>query len=103
MHLFIKHHISLIDTTQWHLAVSAAAECIKSGGIVAVPTDTLYGLCTLAEYADRLYKLKKRPSEKPLGLIINEPEQITKYVLFNYTYFCKKAILGNYGGPKYLQ
>jgi L-threonylcarbamoyladenylate synthase len=51
----------------------SAAECILKGGIVAYPTETVYGLG--ARYDDervlgRLYRLKKRPADKTMPLII---------------------------------
>jgi L-threonylcarbamoyladenylate synthase len=50
-----------------------AAECIRKCGIIAYPTETVYGLG--AKYDDenvlaRLYDLKKRPAEKTMPLII---------------------------------
>ena len=54
---------------------------MKSGGVIAVPTDTLYGLCALAENSDRLYRLKRRPNGKPLGLFMDDGEEIFKYLI----------------------
>uniref|UniRef100_A0A1I8C1J7 Threonylcarbamoyl-AMP synthase n=1 Tax=Meloidogyne hapla TaxID=6305 RepID=A0A1I8C1J7_MELHA len=68
-----------LNNAEWFKAVFGAVECLKNGGVVAVPTDTLYGLCTLAENADRLYKLKRRPKGKPLGLFLNEGEDVFSY------------------------
>jgi L-threonylcarbamoyladenylate synthase len=54
-------------------AVTEAAECLKSGGVVAYPTDTVYGLGALAgdELAVRkLYRIKGREFDKPLPLLI---------------------------------
>jgi L-threonylcarbamoyladenylate synthase len=50
-----------------------AAQCILNGGIIAYPTETVYGLG--ARYDDdeilgRLYNLKKRPTDKTMPLII---------------------------------
>ncbi|KAF7640203.1 YrdC-like domain-containing protein [Meloidogyne graminicola] len=68
-----------LDNAAWFKAVQDAVKCLKSGGIIAVPTDTLYGLCTLIENSDRLYKLKKRPNGKPLGIFINDGEDVFSY------------------------
>jgi|WetSurMetagenome_2_1015567.scaffolds.fasta_scaffold62779_2 L-threonylcarbamoyladenylate synthase len=51
----------------------SAAERILKGGIIAYPTETVYGLG--ARYDDdrtlrRLYRLKKRPADKTMPLII---------------------------------
>jgi L-threonylcarbamoyladenylate synthase len=50
-------------------AVARAAECLKQGGLVAFPTETVYGLGTDATNARaiaRLYEAKGRPSFNPL-------------------------------------
>ncbi|CAB3411342.1 unnamed protein product [Caenorhabditis bovis] len=57
-------------------AVEAAAAILLRGGVVALPTDTLYGISTLIPYSDRLYALKKRPYEKPLGIFIPSPQSV---------------------------
>jgi L-threonylcarbamoyladenylate synthase len=54
-------------------AVSRAARCLRDGGLVAFPTDTLYGLGALAsddEAVEKLFQAKKRPSDKPLPLLL---------------------------------
>jgi len=53
---------------------------LQDGGIVAYPTDTLYGLG--AKYDNeqtlkRLYDIKNRPDEKAIPIIIGDPEQIS--------------------------
>lgn len=50
-------------------AVTAAARCLTAGGLVAFPTETVYGLGTDAANARaiaRLYEAKGRPSFNPL-------------------------------------
>jgi L-threonylcarbamoyladenylate synthase len=50
-------------------AIAAAARCLKSGGLVAFPTETVYGLGADAgngEAVARLYAAKGRPSFNPL-------------------------------------
>ena len=53
--------------------LSYAVEVIKSGGLVGVPTETVYGLAgngldTAA--VERIYEVKGRPSVKPLSLLV---------------------------------
>ncbi|MEM3139240.1 MAG: Sua5/YciO/YrdC/YwlC family protein, partial [Archaeoglobaceae archaeon] len=46
-----------------------AVDILRKGGIVAFPTETVYGLGCDAfneEAVDRLYKVKNRPRNKPL-------------------------------------
>ena len=57
----------------------AAAQCLKSGGIVAVPTDTVYGLGAdpfNASAVQRLYTLKGRPDGKPIPLVLSSVEDV---------------------------
>lgn len=60
----------------------AAAQCLRSGGLVAFPTETVYGLGgngldPLA--AKKIYEAKGRPSDNPLILHLYEPEEAEKY------------------------
>src|SRR5881227_1693540 len=51
------------------VAVTAAARCLEEGGLVAFPTETVYGLGADAGNAAaiaRLYQAKGRPSFNPL-------------------------------------
>ena len=43
------------------MCVQVAAEVLQGGGVVAVPTDTIYGLACLVQHpaaVDRLYTIK---------------------------------------------
>ena len=54
-----------------------AAEIIKDGGLVAVPTETVYGLAGsgLNEQAvGMIYEVKGRPAIKPLSLMVHGSE-----------------------------
>lgn len=60
-----------------------AANIIKSGGIVAFPTETVYGLGANGldeEAVKNIYKAKGRPSDNPLILHISEIEQLDPLV-----------------------
>jgi L-threonylcarbamoyladenylate synthase len=52
---------------------SAFEGCIRSGGVVVFPADTVYGLACDAENADavgRLYALKGRAPDKPAAVMV---------------------------------
>ena len=56
-----------------------AAQCLKSGGIVAIPTDTVYGLGAdpfNASAVQRLYTLKGRPDGKPIPLVLSSVDDV---------------------------
>ncbi len=57
----------------------AAAEVIKAGGLVAFPTETVYGLGANAfdaTAADRIYAAKGRPSDNPLIVHISSMDEL---------------------------
>lgn len=60
------------------------AQLLRQGGVGVLPTDTVYGIvCSLLnqDAVQRIYDLKDRPLEKPIGtILIADPEQIEKYV-----------------------
>ncbi|PIO55383.1 Sua5/YciO/YrdC/YwlC family protein [Teladorsagia circumcincta] len=60
-------------------AVEAAADVLLRGGIVALPTDTIYGVSTLIQHSAKLYSLKRRPASKPLGLFLTDPAEIPRW------------------------
>ncbi|MGG5462842.1 L-threonylcarbamoyladenylate synthase [Clostridium sp. B9] len=60
-----------------------AAEIIKSGGIGAFPTETVYGLGANAldgEAVTKIFKAKGRPQDNPLIIHIADKNDIEKYV-----------------------
>lgn len=59
-----------------------AAECIKDGGVIAYPTETLYGLGADAlneEAVKKIFEAKGRPDNKPLT-VITASKDISDYV-----------------------
>jgi L-threonylcarbamoyladenylate synthase len=57
--------------------ISQAAEIIKRGGLVAVPTETVYGLCCDGfndSAVKRLFEVKGRPVDKPMSLLVTGAE-----------------------------
>ena len=59
-----------------------AAEIIKTGGLVAIPTETVYGLGAngLDEQAVlKIFEAKGRPQDNPLILHISDPAEIERY------------------------
>jgi L-threonylcarbamoyladenylate synthase len=61
--------------------IKLAIAILKKGGVVAFPTDTVYGLAAnpLNEQAvDRIYKAKKRPRNLPLPLLLAEKSDLLK-------------------------
>jgi L-threonylcarbamoyladenylate synthase len=69
-------------------AVAAAARCLAEGGLVAFPTETVYGLgadATNATAVARLYQAKGRPSFNPLIAHVRDIETAMRIARFDDT------------------
>ena len=67
------------DTT----ALIEAAQILRNGGLVAFPTETVYGIGADAgnpKAIERLNQVKGRPPEKPYSLHLYAPEQMRAFV-----------------------
>ena len=63
--------------------IGRAAEVIKSGGLVAIPTETVYGLAgsaLLEDSARKIYAAKGRPADNPLIVHIAKFEDLKPLV-----------------------
>ncbi len=59
-----------------------AEKILKSGGIVVLPTDTLYGLCASAydkKAIEKIYKIKERDKSKPLITLIHSLDDLKQF------------------------
>jgi L-threonylcarbamoyladenylate synthase len=60
-------------------ALQEAAKWIRAGGVVAIPTDTLYGLAAdpfCADAVARVFAVKGRDAAQPLPLIASDTQQV---------------------------
>ncbi len=60
-------------------AIRRAVEVLHSGGLVAFPTDTVYGLAALlhdSSAIDRLYEAKDRETNKAIAVLVGEIAQL---------------------------
>ncbi|MPZ58205.1 MAG: threonylcarbamoyl-AMP synthase [Rhizobiales bacterium] len=67
-------------------AAAAAARCLAAGGLVAFPTETVYGLGADASNSRaiaRLYEAKGRPSFNPLIAHVTSPAAARRLALFD--------------------
>ena len=66
------------ESLLWNRSVSPAkraADILKAGGVIAVPTDTIYGLAALVQNAgavQKLYDIKGRDDAKPIAICVAE-------------------------------
>jgi L-threonylcarbamoyladenylate synthase len=66
--------------------IAEAARILESGGLVAVPTETVYGLAARADSAEavaRIYAAKGRPDFNPLIVHVAGVDQAERYAEFS--------------------
>ena len=71
-------------------AISEAVKILNNGGLVAFPTETVYGLggdATNPDAARRIFEAKGRPSDNPLIIHIFEARDAEKYTFTNEVYY----------------
>jgi L-threonylcarbamoyladenylate synthase len=71
--------------------IAQAIQELKKGKVIAIPTETVYGLAVNAldeQAVKKLYKIKKRPLNKPISIQLGYIEDIKKYA---YIYHPREA------------
>lgn len=66
--------------------LAKAIKIVKNGGIIIFPTDTAFGIGCRIDKADsvaRLFKLRKRPTEKAVPVLASSIEMAKKYAEFS--------------------
>jgi len=66
--------------------IAQAARILESGGLVAVPTETVYGLAARADSPEavaRIYAAKGRPSFNPLIVHVSGAKQAERYAVLS--------------------
>jgi len=61
--------------------ISAVARCLRKGGVALLPTDTVYGLAVLParqEAVERLYRMKSRPHDRSLPVMVADPRELAR-------------------------
>jgi tRNA threonylcarbamoyl adenosine modification protein (Sua5/YciO/YrdC/YwlC family) len=56
-----------------------ASEIIRAGGVIGVPTDTVYGIAADAQNKraiERIYEIKGRDSDKPVAICVDSIDQV---------------------------
>ncbi|MGH2582759.1 MAG: L-threonylcarbamoyladenylate synthase [Anaerolineales bacterium] len=62
-------------------SISHAIDVLEHGGVVAFPTDTVYGLGAPAfnrESIERLYSIKGRENAKAIAILISSPDELDR-------------------------
>lgn len=61
--------------------LARAGEVLRKGGLVAFPTETVYGIAVAADLpaaVERLYALKGRPKDKPMTVMVHQIEDVRR-------------------------
>jgi len=78
-------------------AVQEACQVLSHGGLVAFPTETVYGLAASVDSRaglEHLQQIKQRPANKPFTLHIGDIQQLARYapkLSFSQRHFLRKA------------
>ncbi len=77
--------------------IDRVANILKSGGLIAYPTDTIYGIgCDIMNKRaiERIYQLKQRSKKQPFSFICADLKNISQYAkVSNYAYKTMKRLL----------
>ena len=68
-----------MKTQVFHQCTGVAGALIVQGGLVGVPTETVYGLAAdglNAAAVEKIYVVKNRPGTKPISLLVTGMEQV---------------------------
>ncbi len=78
--------------------IARAVEIVKNGGVIAYPTETVYGIGALATDVgalQRVYQIKNRPLNQPLSIAVSSMEMLRSVAKVE----CEDFILKFLPGP----
>jgi tRNA threonylcarbamoyl adenosine modification protein (Sua5/YciO/YrdC/YwlC family) len=77
--------------------IESIVELLRSGGVIAYPTDTIYGIgcdITNKKAIARVYQIKQRPKNQPFSFICSDLKNISEYAkVSNYAYKTMRRLL----------
>ncbi len=73
------------------LSISNAVQILEQGGVIGMPTETVYGLAGIGLYPNavkKIFEVKGRPSDNPLIAHVHKDYDLNKlcYIEHNYVY-----------------
>src|SRR5690242_20671176 len=75
--------VPILDVTDYDQQIQRSARTLQQGGLVVLPTETVYGVAASLRQAgalDRLRKLSPPAPSKPLVVHLARPEDAARYV-----------------------
>lgn len=76
------------------VTLQQASDLLQSGLVIAVPTETVYGLAASIDFPDAIadiFRLKGRPADNPLILHLSSAEEVSQYAKELPPYFNELA------------
>lgn len=73
--------MKLLDLETKHKTITRVSKLLNRGNIVAIPTDTCFGLAANAkkeEAVKKVFKCKERPPEKPVSVFLGSLSDLSK-------------------------
>ena len=70
--------ISIAKNDEIRQALEVSSKILRKGGIIAIPTDTVYGFAALVHdeaAIAKLYKIKERDQKKSIAVLLGDAEQ----------------------------
>lgn len=77
--------------------IGLAAEIVRKGGVIAYPTETVYGIGALAtdvKAIARVFAVKKRPGSMPLSIAVSSMEMMREVAEVEHPGFIEKFLPG---------
>ena len=74
----MKKIYTISNETEIKEALETASEKLHKGGIIAIPTDTVYGFAALVSdetAIEKLYRIKEREQNKSIAVLLGDAEQ----------------------------
>ncbi len=74
--------VEIDPTTPQPWLIARAADLLRTGGVVVIPTDTVYGVtCSISQpdAIQRVYDLKKMDPKKPLSILVDDMRTVGRY------------------------
>ena len=71
-----------INSEKDHDAIKSASDIVRSGGVIAYPTDTIYGLgCDpfSPQAVEKIYEIKGRSSSSPLIVLLDSADRLKNW------------------------
>jgi len=78
-----------VSSKDWQNLVELACKSLKNNNIIAVPTDTIYGLAGLAQSTEavkKIFEIKGRDNGKPVAICLGDVKDVHRWSLVNVSH-----------------